>query len=292
MFSNTGNKPIAWANGGEFGFDVGVENWITECDGTTSCEEFLTVAPFRPARTTSPSHLGLLSKLPPEMISYIFEHMSSTTAMAMLATTNSQLFLFAYPFLARRALEYFSPWPYTRLICIGDKADKLPEGCVSTQEWAHIQDLDDDSDGLELEGHILYSVASEHFDSPARKPFLETWRSFGKDWRDSYRYSFFADPCEPTPFIKEPTSKVMINVTKHEYVKETENVTFKYCLSPLIVWGHPDAGLSERGPWAGDRLAITSSEKFETKLKEEGVKWVDITEKAGFLQAKFRKWHG
>ncbi|KAJ8508216.1 hypothetical protein ONZ45_g9483 [Pleurotus djamor] len=280
---------------GEFGDDAGVSKWITAYDATKDCEEFLqtTHQTFRPRRATSISDLGDLSKLPPEMISRIFENMTSTTSIATMAASNSQLFVFAYPFLAKRAREYLSSWAYTRIICIGDNADKLPEGCVSADEWYHLQEMVDD--GYErCEGSILYLAAQERFPRVSKEPFAKhpdtSHRPSWASREDTYRYKSLTSSWNMDDFIKEMASKVMINVTRKEYVKETDKVTFEYCLSPMIVWGYDDEE-EERGPWAGDRLAIVSSEKFEAQVKDEAGEWVDVTTKAEARQEKFREWY-
>ncbi|TCD67783.1 hypothetical protein EIP91_011969 [Steccherinum ochraceum] len=83
--------------------------------------------------------LGLLQKLPREIITMLFLATDDFIAIACLATTNTALFQEGYLRLVALAQEAYS-WAGDRLICVGDycRIDDAPEGVFSATEAAEL----------------------------------------------------------------------------------------------------------------------------------------------------------
>ncbi len=67
---------------------------------------------------------------------------------------------------------------------------------------------------------------------------------------------------------------VLINITKREFVPAVDEEgrwVLDLAIPVLIVWGHDDGypGNMMKGKWAGDRLAIISSEEMKERMQEE-----------------------
>ncbi|KAJ8502177.1 hypothetical protein ONZ45_g11895 [Pleurotus djamor] len=69
---------------------------------------------------------------------------------------------------------------------------------------------------------------------------------------------------------------VLINETKKEFIKEGHGVVFKWALLPLMIFAGDEqvktVGINPHGPWAGDRIAIISSEDFAARMDDQ---WKD-----------------
>ncbi|KAJ8523196.1 hypothetical protein ONZ45_g294 [Pleurotus djamor] len=230
--------------------------------------------------------LGVFHALPVEVVNSIAKYLP-TDSLIMLAITNSQLFAAVYLTLMRRLLAYYSTWESGRIICLGDYTDEIPAGCISKDEERDlVRKLPPNARYNQESAFSLYHLANTCFMHKTRESFNEGKRYWELSFTERRQYqatvTLFATP--------RSGDKVFVNAARKEYIKHVEGVEFKVVVIPLTLWGGHDgteAGFDKHGPWAGHRLAIVSEDEFSAQTLKHAHQWVDITEEAIHLQAKF-----
>ncbi|KAJ8487686.1 hypothetical protein ONZ45_g14236 [Pleurotus djamor] len=243
-------------------------------------EEVLEEFPFlRPSRHSGQGDLGLLSRLPVELLAIILKEHLATESLIMLCITNSQLFRLGYPLLGKHILDFVSPWSNGRFICLGSTGRvDLPEGCIP--ELNSFGDAEMSSPD-QLQGLRFYKIAEETFGRVKAKFLPSSSASsrmvldpaHGDDLRRllllSYDYRHLLKP------VAQP---VLVNLTKKQYVPSPGKT-----LKSLVVWGR-ESSSEHYGPWAGDELVILGMQDFKSRLEEESGQWADFTEDGDRLQ--------
>ncbi|KAJ8481885.1 hypothetical protein ONZ45_g15156 [Pleurotus djamor] len=238
---------------------------------------------LRSLRAVREGDLGALGRLPTELIKSIAQETNYLRAIK-LAITNSQLLSIIYPIIAMKAEAWWRTfhWANCRILCLGSECnDPLPPGCrtKSLQKrlkkvttMLSVADTSEDYENL-LDSASLFSLAhSEGFtrvhtgsqpDGPKWKEYVRTSvQGQGFSTREEEQYLLLCQICKP-PVIG---NRVLINDTKKEFIKEGQGVVFKWALLPMIIWAgnwqDRRVEINLRGRWAGDCVAIISSEDF------------------------------
>ncbi|KAJ8516866.1 hypothetical protein ONZ45_g5871 [Pleurotus djamor] len=240
-------------------------------------------------RSPSSAHLddlGLLTRVPTEVILLIFEEVASLETAIMFAIANSRLLELAYDHICERLVQNSSPWVCDRLICLGDRVTDLPESCLAEQEGSEILAYFR-CKSWECDAHCTHTTASYGL-ACACFPMVEGQRkSPGEDWwsgvdspNDFHRYFYMQTLWQSCNEPLDP--RILVNISKKEYFRDTENLDLDAVLPALTLW----ASKEECGPWAGDQLAIVSMHSLAEQIKKESG-WKDITETGEVLKARF-----
>lgn len=195
----------------------------------------------------------------------------------------------------------------------GDNGDGNGNGAHDDEE--NESNSNDLPDGLDLGGEL------KHFKPPAGSRWADIYRGLGSDLHFSmpeHRIaSNLAIPVTASRGRSRP--EIIWNLTKHVYVRADDipDPSTAELLDPThwqwgewfnsgdarsdrvnilgwilllhIIWTNSrlvhgdDFGDVFHGKWAGDRFEVTEMDVLETRLKETGCEWTDVSEEAGQL---------
>lgn len=111
-----------------------------------------------------PRSLGLLVKLPAEIIGMIFSEFEDVEDIVYLACTNTRLMILGEKHL--REFMYCPSWEGDRIICVGDYAvnDDLPEGVISQEFFNSISGCKEGEEEREEVDLTFIEWARSNFD--------------------------------------------------------------------------------------------------------------------------------
>ncbi|EPQ50485.1 hypothetical protein GLOTRDRAFT_133858 [Gloeophyllum trabeum ATCC 11539] len=249
--------------------------------------EALTKDILKHVKSPLESGLGRLA-IAVELLDLIFSSIDNIRDATCLCISNKTLFAIGYKHILRIAEGDQIRWEGDRIICLGDYAEDLPEGMLSSEEVNLLrlegQELDDsDPEDTVLR---LYDIAAENFDCISGRWSSHSYDS--REWRmagiDRKLY------CQLSrPYYVYHDRWVLCNLSKLQYVRADtvaeivgDALRLGDVLLSQICWSTdpscaiPYKGKLHRGAWAGDRFIVTTMDKIEGSLRENGT-WTDVT---------------
>ncbi|KAE9402986.1 hypothetical protein BT96DRAFT_973932 [Gymnopus androsaceus JB14] len=248
--------------------------------------------------------------LPPELLFLVAEYLDyadvlclSLTCPNMWSATSRIRYISLSTKLNRRS------WAGSRLICLGDYAEDLPTGLITSSDLEQMDEIlghptifeEDDGPTEPRDFALLYRVYQSYYSRPERflticgtsekrrymnllsEPSIP--RRVSHKWTSLNERDFIP---KPKPGMKDDRW-MLRNLSKKEFVIKAQLTGGVHgllqALYTLITWSN-DPGISMvceeevseaiiRGPWAGDRIDVTLKSIHD--FEQEGESWEDIT---------------
>ncbi len=232
----------------------------------------------------------------------ILEYMDDLVDAACFCLADGRLLSIGFSRVGELQKLKFAPWAGDRVVCLGDYTDD-DDYPSSLQE--HVDEWLGNEDGSSCsedgESRAFLEMILERFerrrDRPSKYSYL--YRDGRMESSDYTALKTLADP-----EYKSSNPWVLCNLSKHEYIRadaiagitegEVKKLTpFLYgpislgqALLSRICWSS-DGSISmcyegdlHRGPWAGDRFEVTTTDKLQ------GTEWKDISAEVAELLPK------
>ena len=226
-----------------------------------------------------------------ELIVMIFKEIHNVHDAIMLGLTHDTLMLIGWNHIRSLLLQDSAPWAGSRIICVGEYTETLPEGFLSDEEAEELRRLNGPpSDGRINEINLLNF--RDHYDSLNNHVHMPYERLWGLSWEERRVFSQIIDG---TSYEWE-NGWVLMNLSTMEYVTSkvasrilfinpTDGCCFGQLILARICWSS-DGGTAMRfdgplhqGVWAGDRFRIVTTDVFKARTSD-GEGWEDVSVEA------------
>ncbi|KAI0312483.1 hypothetical protein OF83DRAFT_644002 [Amylostereum chailletii] len=263
--------------------------------------------------------LGMLGKLPLEMIRAVLSNIAEVVDVAALSLANRSLVDLGLERVRDMLYERFrcQSWAGDRLVCIGTRLEGIPKEVLTEAEFAEFSKgeepfayqvqasrfvaLDTENSEAEerMDAHMTCPFIEVDHDGALRRRFTDM--SPRRKWLEWKMRRITEDEEKVLDTMGELRGWalrkgvwVACNLSKKQYVhqdaakaiNEKKGSPFGrgwlgYCslgflTGVLVCWPQEGDDEVERGPWAGDRVAIMTFDK----MKESEGEWVDISKEA------------
>ncbi|GBE86774.1 hypothetical protein SCP_1000160 [Sparassis crispa] len=275
--------------------------------------------------------LGKLDKFPNEVLAMIFDCFDSVPDAICLGLVNGYFLALGRKRIHALIIARSAPWSGDRIICLGKRSreDHFPAGMLSEHEKhmlgmlklqddspaACAADSDDDSNS---DWPGLYDYAMEHFEEIFPNTNTQKTKDMSLLMRNlpaPYSAQSMSEP-DYVDGAQPSTVWALCNLSKREYVRGdktaqlTHSATKGPCTDGSVGLGHvlvtricwssdSRVGLQyngdlHQGPWAGDRIVITTLDRMPighwTDISKEALKLVEAVWDAEFANFKHPDW--
>ncbi|KAE9402987.1 hypothetical protein BT96DRAFT_1017232 [Gymnopus androsaceus JB14] len=246
-----------------------------------------------------------LLNLPPELLLLVAEHLTYADVISLslicptMWTATSHI-----RYLSLSTKLQHQSWAGSRLICLGDYAEDLPTGFITSSDLEQMDEIlgyptiSEDSDDGPRELALFYRFYQSYCSRPERYLTIcgptERRRSFLDFFYTPYIPRRVSDwvSLEERCFVPKPKPEdcwMLRNLSKKEFVIKAKHEGRWHgliqALYTLITWSNDPSismacedEVSEaiiRGPWAGDRIDVTLKSIHDSE--QEGQCWKNIT---------------
>ncbi|KAF9073890.1 hypothetical protein BDP27DRAFT_1318332 [Rhodocollybia butyracea] len=302
----------SWGKMGEFFWEE-QQNFIDRLTAPVNPAEWPHLVLNKDKRSAAVAQTAtLLTKLPIELLLAIAKELLEENFLDLLwfAMTCVKIWEVTedirFEYLRSRLQE--RSWAGSRIICLGNYAEDLPQGLLSEEDVRKLQEMeedDEDKDEAENEDNAELSLLNR---SLTRYPLAFDWFGrecdalipdaryllggdywcagpLGKAWLSLNLVNFTLRHAPSTPRMDR---WMLRNLTKKEFVirsKEGTSGGLLQVLLSLISWSNDssismvcdeaDAEKLIRGPWAGDRIDVTLYSLHE---QEKNSDWKNVTD--------------